>query len=156
VPTTSLYIDREGCGVVTILVGSKRRCPELNTEGTFHRNPASLAFSTLVQCSRCCTSCCFCSRARPGPMACSNIAGEPYGSCLNKPLSISWLTSKAFLFLRLWLVNRAWSRFFRREAFKWSCLKEVFWVMCSFLKKKALSECSPRASGYLEQKVGGS
>jgi hypothetical protein len=42
VPTPSLYIDRKGCGAVTILVGSKRRCPELNTEVTFHRNLASL------------------------------------------------------------------------------------------------------------------
>jgi hypothetical protein len=58
VPTPSLYIDREGCGAVTILVGSKRRYPKLNTEVTFYRNPASLAYSTRIRCSGCCTSPC--------------------------------------------------------------------------------------------------
>jgi hypothetical protein len=45
----SLYIGREGCGAVTILVGSKKRCPELNTKVSFHRNPASLAYSTQIR-----------------------------------------------------------------------------------------------------------
>jgi hypothetical protein len=38
-------------------------------------------------------------------------------------------------------MNQACSGFFRREALKWSCLEEVFRVMCTFSKKKALTEC---------------
>ena len=37
------------------------------------------------------------------------------------------------------------------------CLEEVFLVTCAFFKEKsALTECSPRASYYLEQGAGGS
>jgi hypothetical protein len=36
-------------------------------------------------------------------------------------------------------MNQACSGFFRREALKWSCLKEVFRVTCVFSKKKAHS-----------------
>jgi len=104
----------------------QRRCPELNTEGTFHRNPASLAYSTRIRCSRRCTSSRFCPWARPGPMACSHIAGEPCGPRIDKPPSILWLNSKTSLFIWLCLVNQAWSRFFRCEALKWFCLEEVF------------------------------
>jgi hypothetical protein len=133
-------------------------CPELNTEGTFHRKPASLAYSTRSRCSRCCTSSRFYPWARPGPMVCSHIVAEPYGSHLDKPPSISWLNSKASLFPRLCLENQAWSGFFRREAMKWSYLEEVSWVTCTlFVEKIALSiKCSPWASCYLEQKVRGS
>jgi hypothetical protein len=84
VPTASLYIDREGCGVLTILVGTKKRCPKLNTEVTFHRNSASLAYSTRIRCSERYTSPCFCPWARPGLTTCSHIAIEPCESRIDK------------------------------------------------------------------------
>ena len=36
-------------------------------------------------------------------------------------------------------MNQAWSRFFQREALKWSCFEEVFLVTCAFSKKKVHS-----------------
>ena len=51
----------------------------------------------------------------------------------------------------------AMSGFFLSCGLEVVCLEEVFWMMCAFFEEKsALTECSPRASCYLEQKVGGS
>jgi hypothetical protein len=80
---TSLYIGREGRGAVYNPSRIQGRCFELNTEGTFHRGSASLAYSTWSRCSRRCTSSRFYLWARPGSTARSYIVGEPYGSCIN-------------------------------------------------------------------------
>jgi hypothetical protein len=134
----------------------KRRCSELNTEVTFHRNPASLAYSTRTRCSGRCTSPCSSPWARPGPMTRSHIAGEPCGSRIDKLPSISWLNSKTSLFLWLaWWIKlvpgsfnvKPWSGLVLKKSFEWHAL---FW------RKRALTECSPRASSYLKQKVKGS
>jgi hypothetical protein len=79
----------------------QRRCPELNTEGLFHRNLASLAYSTRSRCSRHCTSSCFYPWARPGPMACSHIAGEPRGSHVNMRIRICLRCPTAWCWLHL-------------------------------------------------------
>ena len=44
----------------------------------------------------------------------------------------------------------AMSEFFLSCGLEVVCLEEVFWVMCFFEGKSALTECSPRASCYLE------
>jgi hypothetical protein len=114
----------------------QRRCPELNTGDTFHKNPASLAY---IRCSGCYAFPYFCPWARPGPMTCNHIAGEPCGSRIEKPPSISWLNSKASLFLRLCLMNQACSGFF----LTWSLevvlsLKKSFEWRAFFQRKRAL------------------
>jgi hypothetical protein len=58
--------------------------PKKVSEVTFHRNSASLAYSTRIRCSRRRTSPCFCPWARPGPTTRSHIAAEPCGSCIDK------------------------------------------------------------------------
>jgi hypothetical protein len=151
----SLFINREDHGAITILVRSTERCPELHTGGTFHRNPPSLAYSTRIPCSRCCTSSRFCSWARLGPTVRSSFDGEPYGSRIDKPLSISWFNSEAFLFPWLCLANQA-----GRVLSIWSLEVVLSWRSSlsdvRFFEKSALTECSPRASCFLEQIVGGS
>jgi hypothetical protein len=62
----------------------QRRCPELDTEVTFHRNPASLAYSTRIQCSGCYTSPCSSLWVRLGPTTHNHIVGEPCGSCIDR------------------------------------------------------------------------
>jgi hypothetical protein len=41
--------------------------------------------------------------ARPGPTASSSTDEDPSGSRIDKPSSVSWLNSKAFLFLQVLL-----------------------------------------------------
>ena len=53
---------------------------------------------------------------------------------------------------RIWLVPGS----FCRNVLKWSALRKSFGGVRFFEEKSALTECSPRASCYLEQKVGGS
>jgi hypothetical protein len=136
----------------------QRRCPKWYIEVTFHRDPASLACSTRIRCSENYTSPWSSMWARPGPMARSHIAREPCGSRIDKSPSISWLNSKTSLFLWLCLMNQVYSGFFRCEALKWSYFEEVFWVTCAFSFEEKVHSLSvaPRASCYLEQKVGGS
>jgi hypothetical protein len=68
--------------VVTILVGSKK-CSDLIIEGTVHRSPASLAYSTQNRLRF--SSCLFSSglRARPGPSASNHADMKPCGSCID-------------------------------------------------------------------------
>jgi hypothetical protein len=106
------------------------RCPELDTEVTFYRKPASLVYSTRIRCSGCYISPSSTSWARLGPTTRIHIVGEPCGSRIDKSPSISWLNSKTSFIPGSFDVK------------SWSGLV----LMKSF----------PRASCYLEQKVGGS
>jgi hypothetical protein len=61
----------------------QRRCHELNTEATFYRNPASLAYSTRIRYCERCTSSCSSPWVRLGPMVHSHITGDPCGSSID-------------------------------------------------------------------------
>ena len=49
-----------------------------------------------------------------------------------------------------------WNKELEDLVLKWSALRKSFGDVRFFEEKSALTECSPRASCYLEQKVGGS
>jgi hypothetical protein len=88
--------------------------------------------------------------ARPGPTASSSTDEEPCGSRIDKPPSVSWLNSKAFLFLQVLLGETSLIRVLSKRNL------EVVLLEKSSSDVRALPECSPRASCYLKQKVGGS
>ena len=67
-------------------------------------------------------------------------------------LKLLWFNVCRWKRTRIWLVPGS----FCCKVLKWSALKKSFLWCALFWRKSALTECSPRASCYLEQRVGGS
>ena len=93
--------------------------------------------------------CAFLKKVHPSgcsPRASCYLEQGATGSCLD--LFLRWRSKRT----RIWLGPGS----FCRKVLKWSALKKSFLWRALFGRKSALTECSPRASYYLEQKVGGS
>jgi hypothetical protein len=94
--------------------------------------------------------------ARPGPTA-SNCSDEkPCGSHIDKPLSVSWLNSKASILPQVLLIEASLVWVLSKRNLEVVFPKKILEWCVLFQRKRALTECSPRVSCYLEQKVGGS
>ena len=102
------------------------------------------------------------------PRASCCLAQGAWGSFLEIFLILHWKVPQFPYWKELWFScvrvlfvgkssDIAMFGFFLSCGLEVVCLEEVFWVTCAFFwRKSALTECSPRASCYLEQKVGGS
>ena len=87
--------------------------------------------------------------SRCSPRASCYLEQGAEGSFLEVALIVRWSFVKKNS-------NMARSGFFLSQCLEVVCVEEVFWWRALFRRKSALTECSPRASCYLEQKVGGS
>ena len=90
------------------------------------------------------------------PRASCCLAQGARGSSLEIALILRWRAPEHIprFFIKK-SSNIARSGFFLSWGLEVVCLEEVFLVTCAFFEgKSALTECSPRASCYLEQRVG--
>ena len=97
------------------------------------------------------------------PRASCCLAQGAWGSFLKILLILRWKAPRLPCWKELWFScvrvlfvekssDIAISRFFLSCGLEVVCPEEVFWVRCAFFKgKSALTECSPRASCYLEK-----
>jgi hypothetical protein len=156
VPTPSLYIDREGGGVVTILVKSKESVlnyiQKLLSIGIRLVWPIVLGFSVVDATPLLALVC----GLGKGPWLVVTSLGNPVGHTSIIPQAFHGSTWRLPYFSGYaWWIRlvsgpfdaKPWSGPVLKKSFKWCVL---------FQRKRALTECSPRAYCYLEQKVRGS
>jgi hypothetical protein len=145
-PSLLFYIDREGCGAVTILVGPKEDVlnyiQKLLSIGIRLVWPILLGFGVVD--------------ATPllaliygpgqGPWLVVASLGNPVGPASTSLRAFCGWTRRlpSFCVLSTW---KPWSGPVLKKSFQWRVI---------FRRKNALTECSPRASCYLKQKVRGS
>jgi hypothetical protein len=146
VPQPSLYIDREGCGAVTILVGSKEGVlnyiQKLLSIGIRLVWPILLWFGVVDATPLLAPIC----GPGQGPRLVVASLGNPVGPTSTSLRAFHDWTRRLPLF---WVLStwKLWSGPVLKKSSQWCAI---------FRRKNALTECSPRASCYLEQKVRGS